>query len=105
MAATTVYGVEIGYNFGSLDDTVSTQIGGDTVEGGTEISDVLSLRLRNGLTNKSGRILYFVSVGYVWGDIETTSNLSTVDFSSQSFEDSDRRGGFSASIGAEHKLS
>ncbi len=98
-----VYGFEVGYNFGSLDDTVSTQIGSDTVRGGTEISNVLSVRLRNGLTNKSGRILYFVSVGYVWGDIETTSSISS-EFASQSFEDSDRRGGFSASIGAEHKL-
>ena len=71
-----------------------------------EISNVLSVRLRNGLTNKSGRIAaYFVSVGHMSGAISKlgTSSISS-EFASQSFEESDRRGGFSASIGAEHKL-
>ncbi|MEM7089885.1 MAG: outer membrane beta-barrel protein [Pseudomonadota bacterium] len=99
-----VYGFEVGYDFGSVEDSVTTQIGTDTVQGGSEVSNVLSIRFRNGLTNPSGRILYFVSFGYVWGDIETTNSI-TSGTTVQSFQDSDRRGGFSASIGAEHKLS
>ncbi|WP_298936576.1 outer membrane beta-barrel protein [uncultured Ruegeria sp.] len=99
-----VYGFEVGYDFGTLDDNVTNQIGGDTVQGSSAISDILSLRIKNGLTNRKGSVLYFVSLGYVWGDIETTSSI-TSGSSRQAFEDSDRRGGFSASIGAEHKLS
>ena len=98
-----VYGFEFGYDFGSLEDSVSTQIGGETVQGGTEISDVLSLRFRNGLTNRSKSVLYFVTVGYVLGDVETTNSIGSGS-TLRSFEDSGRRGGFSASIGAEHQL-
>lgn len=98
-----VYGVELGYDFGSLDDEVSTQIGTSVVNGGSEISDVISIRFRNGLTNPSGRVLYFISVGYVHGDITTTSSI-TSGATTQSFQDKDSRKGFSASIGAEHKL-
>ncbi len=98
-----VYGIELGYDVGNLSDTVSTQIGGDTVTGRTEISDMFYVQLRNGLTNRSGRVLYFVSVGYIWGQVDTTSSISST-FSSQLFEESDRRGGYTASIGAEHKL-
>ena len=98
-----VYGVELGYHFGSLDDEVTSQIGGTTVTGGSEVSDVFSLRFRNGLTNKSGSVLYFVSAGYVRGDVETTSRLATGG-SAQSFSESDSRNGFSVSIGAEHNL-
>lgn len=98
-----IYGVEIGYDFGSLEDDVTTQISGTTVQGGSRISDVLSLRLRNGLTNRSGTVLYFVTVGYVLGDIETTNSIASGS-TLQSFEDSGRRRGFSASIGAEHKF-
>lgn len=99
-----VYGFEVGYEFGSLDDTVSRRIGGVNVQGGTEISDVLAVRFRNGLTNRSGRILYFFSVGYLWGDVETTNSLA-LGPTVQNFSASDRRNGYSASIGAEHKLS
>lgn len=99
-----VYGFELGYDFGSLDDEVMTQIGSTTVTGGSEVSDVLSLRFRNGLTNKSGTVLYFLSVGLVRGDVRTTSSL-TSGASVQSFEDSGHRKGYSASIGAEHSLS
>ena len=98
-----VYGVELAYQFGSLDDDVTTQIGGTTVTGGSEVSDVFSLRFRNGLTNKSGSVLYFVSAGFVRGDVETTSGLTTGGVS-QSFSESDSRNGFSVSIGAEHNL-
>lgn len=99
-----VYGVELGYDFGSLDDEVTTQIGGSTVTGGSEVSDVLSVRFRNGLTNKSGRVLYFLSVGLVRGEVRTTSSISSGS-GVQSFEEKDRRNGFTASIGAEHYLS
>nr|WP_217359567.1 outer membrane beta-barrel protein [Ruegeria arenilitoris] len=98
-----VYGVELGYDTGTIDDLVSTEIGGITATGGSKVSDVLSIRLRNGLTNKSGSVLYFVSVGYVQGDVETTSSLALGPVP-QRFEESDTRGGYSASIGAEHKL-
>lgn len=98
-----VYGFEIGYDFGSLDDDVTTQIGGITVDGGSEVSDVVSIRFRNGLTNKSGTVLYFLSVGYVNGDVETTNSLS-LGPTVQSFAESDSRNGFSASIGAEFNL-
>ncbi|NOC84465.1 outer membrane beta-barrel protein [Ruegeria sp. HKCCD6228] len=98
-----VYGFEVSYDFGSLDDSVRTQISGADVQGGTEVSDVLSLRYRSGLTSRNGRVLYFFSVGYLWGDVETTNNIAT-GTSTQNFAVSDRRGGYTASIGAEHKL-
>ncbi len=98
-----VYGFELGYEFGSLSDDASNQINGQTVTGGSEISDVFSIRLRNGLTNKSGTVLYFVSAGYVNGDINTTSRQA-VQGGSQFFESGGRRSGFTASIGAEHNL-
>ena len=90
-----VYGFELGYDFGSLDDSVSTVVGSETVQGGSEVSDIVTLRFRNGLTNRSGRILYFVSVGYLWGDVETTNSISS-STGTQSFEASDRRNGFLA---------
>lgn len=98
-----VYGFEIGYDFASLSDSDMTQIGGTTVQGGSEISDVVSLRFRNGLTNPSGSVLYFVSVGIVQGEITTTNGISSGG-STQSFEADDRRNGLIASIGAEHQL-
>ncbi|WP_336510117.1 outer membrane protein [Ruegeria lacuscaerulensis] len=98
-----VYGLEIGYEFGSIDDETTALISGTTVTGGSEVSDVLSIRFRNGLTNKSGSILYFVSAGYVRGDIETTNSITT-GATTQSFQESDSRDGFSLSIGAEHYL-
>lgn len=98
-----VYGFEVGYDFGSLDDSVRAQIGSSNVQGEAEISDVLSLRYRSGLTSRNGRVLYFFSVGYLWGDVETTNSI-TSGTSVQSFSASDRRGGYTASIGAEHKL-
>lgn len=98
-----VYGFELGYDFGSLDDEVSTQIGGVDVTGGSEVSDVLSVRFRNGLSNKSGTVLYFLTVGYVQGDVTTTSSI-TSGTAVQSLEDEGSRPGFSASIGAEHRL-
>ncbi|MCX8955041.1 outer membrane beta-barrel protein, partial [Ruegeria sp. NA] len=48
--------------------------------------------------------LYFFSVGYLWGDVETTNSIASAT-SVQNFSVSDRRNGYSASIGAEHKLS
>ena len=99
-----VYGFELGYDFGTLDDDVSTQIGSVTVSGSSEVSDVLSVRFRNGLSNKSGSILYFFTVGYVQGDVKTGSNLA-FGSTTQAFEESDTRNGFSVSIGAEHSLS
>ncbi len=99
-----VYGFELGYDFGTLDDDVMTNVGSTAITGSSEVSDILSVRFRNGLTNKSGTVLYFVTVGYVQGDVTTGSSL-TSGATTQSFEDSDSRSGFSASIGAEHSLS
>ncbi|WP_241484061.1 outer membrane beta-barrel protein [Ruegeria sp. ANG-R] len=98
-----VYGLELGYDFGTLDDSTTNQIGGEQVSGRSAISDVLSIRLRNGLTNRSGSVLYFVTVGYVRGDITTSTSVTDVSGTSR-FESEDRRGGFSASLGAEHQL-
>lgn len=98
-----VYGIELGYDFGTLDDSTSTSIGETVVTGRSAISDVFSVRLKNGLTNPSGNTLYFVTLGYVRGDITTSTSLTDVSTSSR-FEDVDRRQGFSASFGAEHKL-
>ncbi len=98
-----IYGLEIGYEFGSIDDEVTTSVNGVSVTGGSEVSDILSVRFRSGLTNKSGSILYFVSAGYVRGDVETTNSL-TFGSTAQSFQESDSRNGFSVSIGAEHSL-
>ncbi|MES0825889.1 outer membrane protein [Ruegeria sp. SCP11] len=99
-----VYGFELGYDFGTLDDDVMTEIGSVTVTGGSEVSDILSVRFRNGLTNRSGTVLYFITVGYVQGDVTTTSSLAS-GATVQPFEENDTRNGFSASIGAEHSLS
>jgi len=98
-----VYGFEIGYDFGSIEDSVDQLIGSDPVVGSSEVSDVLSFRFRNGLTNSSGRTLYFVTVGYVLADVTTSASIGPTA-TAQSFEESDRRSGISASIGAEHKL-
>ncbi len=98
-----MYGLELGYDYGTLDDSTSTQIGGTLVGARSAISDVFSVRLRNGLTNRSGSILYFVTVGYVRGDITTSTTLADVGGVTR-FEDMDRRQGFSASLGAEHQL-
>lgn len=99
-----VYGLELGYDFGSLEDSVSTQVGSVAVTGSSEISDILSVRFRNGVTNRGGNILYFVSLGYVQGDVTTSNSFGPVS-RIQSFEESDQRGGFSVSVGAEHFLS
>ncbi|WP_299943489.1 outer membrane beta-barrel protein [uncultured Ruegeria sp.] len=98
-----VYGLEVGYDFGTLDGSTSSQIGGTLVSGRSAISDVFSIRLRNGLTNRSRSVLYFVTVGYVRGDITTSASLTDIGGTSR-FEEVDRRQGFSASLGAEHKL-
>ncbi|SDW74659.1 outer membrane immunogenic protein [Ruegeria halocynthiae] len=98
-----VYGLEVGYDFGTLDDSTTSRTGGTEVSGRSAISDVLSIRLRNGLTNRSGSVLYFVTVGYICGDITTSGSLSDASGTSR-FESEDRRQGFSASLGAEHKL-
>ncbi len=98
-----VYGLEVGYDFGTLDGSTSGQIRGTPVSGRSAISDVFSIRLRNGLTNRSKSVLYFVTVGYVRGDITTSASVTEVGGTTR-FEDVDRRQGFSASLGAEHKL-
>lgn len=98
-----VYGIELLYDFGTLDDTASTLVGTTTVDAGSEISDVLSIRFRNGITNRSRSMLYFVTVGYVQGDVKTTTSLTSED-SVMAFEESDSRNGFSASLGAEHRF-
>lgn len=99
-----VYGFEIGYDFVSMDDTVTREISGTTVRGGSEISDIAAVRFKNGLTNPSGSVLYFVTLGLVQGDIKTTSSIAS-SATTTSVENDDRRTGFSASIGAEHQLS
>ncbi len=96
-----VFGFEIGYDFGSLDDSESSQIGGTTVDAGSSVSDVLSIRFRNGITNRSRNLLYFVSFGYSAADV-TTSLALEGGASTQSFEDSSNRSGFTASLGLEH---
>ncbi|EEE37711.1 putative outer membrane protein [Rhodobacteraceae bacterium KLH11] len=98
-----VYGVEIGYDFGTLDDSTTTQIGTAVASGRSAISDVFSLRLKNGLTNRRGNILYFATVGYVRGDITTSASLTELT-GTMRFEEVDRREGFSVSLGAEHQL-
>ncbi len=98
-----VYGIELGYDYGTLDDSTTATIGGAVVSGRSAISDVFSVRLKNGLTNRSGSVLYFATLGYVRGDITTSTSISDPGGSSR-FEDVDRRQGFSASLGAEHKL-
>ncbi len=98
-----VYGLEVGYDFGTLDDSTTSQTPSGQVSGRSAISDVLSIRLRNGLTNRSRSVLYFVTVGYVRGDITTTGSLTDAGGTSR-FESEDRRQGFSASLGAEHRL-
>lgn len=98
-----VYGIEIGYDFGTLDDFSSSQIGSDLVTAGSSISDVLSIRLRNGLSNRSRTVLYFVTLGYVQGDITTSASI-TSGSTVLPFQVQDQRNGFSVSLGAEHQL-
>lgn len=98
-----VYGFEIGYDFASIEDNVTTLVGSETVQGGSEISDILSVRFRSGITNRTGRVLYFYSLGYVQGDVETTNSISSGG-TTRTFQENDRRSGFSASVGAERYL-
>ncbi len=98
-----VYGVELVYDFGTLDDTATSAIGGTTVDARSAISDVFSIRFRNGLTNRSRSVLYFVSVGYVRGDVTTSTTLTSEDALTE-LDDNGNRNGFSASLGAEHRL-
>ncbi len=96
-----VFGFELGYDFGTLDDSVSSPVGSTTIDAGSSVSDVLSIRFRNGITNRSRSILYFVSFGYASADVTTSLDLDS-GLSSRSFEDSGNRGGFTASLGLEH---
>ncbi len=98
-----VYGIEIGYDFGTLEDDVSTLIGGTQVDAYSSISDVFSVRLRSGITNRSRSVLYFATIGYVEGDITTRNTLTAGGIADVS-EDVDNRSGFSASAGVEHRL-
>ncbi|WP_170473859.1 outer membrane protein [Ruegeria arenilitoris] len=98
-----VYGVELTYDFGTLDDTASSLVGGTTVDAQSAISDVFSIRFRNGITNRSRSVLYFFSVGYARGEVTTSSTLTGEDLL-LNLEDTGNRNGFSASLGAEHRL-
>lgn len=97
-----VYGIEIGFDPGELSDSSTAQFLGTTVTAESSIEDVFSLRLRSGLTNRRRTVLYFASVGYVRGDITTSSTIEAA--TTQVFRDRDSRGGFSVSVGAEHQL-
>jgi len=98
-----VYGLEVMYDFGTLDDSVTSQIGGTTVDASSSISDVLSIRFKSGLTNRSRSVLYFFTLGYVRGDVTTSTTLTSED-AVTAFEDSGNRNGYSASLGAEYRL-
>lgn len=98
-----VYGFELGYDWSGLDDDVVTDIAGTVVRGGSEINNVMSVRFKNGLTNPSGTVLYFLTLGLIYGDITTTNSI-TSGGTTQSFDNTDSRNGFTASIGAEHQL-
>ncbi len=100
-----IYGLELGYDFGTFDDSSETAVGLTGVQSGSEISDVFSVRLRGGLTNRSGRVLYFASIGYVEADITTTAVLTPFFGPEQDFGVTDSRSGYSASVGAEYQIS
>ncbi|WP_424832769.1 outer membrane protein [Ruegeria sp.] len=98
-----VYGLEVGYDFGTLEDSASTRVTGIPVQAESSISDVFSVRLRSGISNRSRSVLYFATLGYVTGDIGTQATLPGGGPLSR-FQESDRRNGYSASLGAEHRL-
>ncbi len=99
-----VYGFELGFDLAGLEDSTTGPAFGRTLGGKSEVTDIFSLRFRSGITNRSGKTLYFGSVGYVNGGVETTL-LGAGSGSSSSMEESDRRNGFLLSLGAEHQLS
>ncbi|GGH23536.1 outer membrane immunogenic protein [Cribrihabitans marinus] len=56
-----VYGIELGYETGEISDSLSD----GTYTASSELDDVLSLRLKSGITDKSNRMLFYGSVAYV----------------------------------------
>ncbi|MGI9369645.1 MAG: outer membrane protein [Ruegeria sp.] len=97
------YGVELSYDFASIEDSVSRQFGSANVGGRSEITDLFGFRFRSGLTNRKRSTLYFASIGYVNGNVKTAAG-TTDGLSSNVTEKSDRRNGLLLSIGAEHQL-
>ncbi|MCL6283802.1 outer membrane beta-barrel protein [Ruegeria sp. 2012CJ41-6] len=98
-----VYGFEVGYDIADIKDSVTGEILGATLEGRSEIKDMFTLRFKGGITNRSGRTLYFSSIGYVNSKVETGLD-SSVGGGTLSGESDDRRNGYAIGVGVEHKL-
>ncbi|MEX0351248.1 MAG: outer membrane protein [Paracoccaceae bacterium] len=94
-----VYGFEVGYDLADIEDSVSGVALGIPGEGRSKIKDMFALRFKGGITNRSGRTLYFSSIGYVNSKVET--GLTGGGLSS---DVDDRRDGYALGLGVEHKL-
>lgn len=94
-----VYGVELGYDGGSIEDDFSTA----THNAAVELNGALSLRLRSGFTNESRNTWFYGMLGYTRGDfdyrVSGTAGGDTINLDSGF--DSD---GWSAGLGAERML-
>ncbi|MDP5218622.1 outer membrane beta-barrel protein [Ruegeria sp. 2205SS24-7] len=98
-----VYGFEVGYDVASIEDSVTGDALGATLEGRSEIKDMFALRFKGGITNRSGRTLYFSSIGYVNSEVETSIDSSAGGGTLSGASD-DRRDGYAIGVGVEHKL-
>ncbi|MFA3918554.1 outer membrane protein [Ruegeria hyattellae] len=98
-----VYGFEVGYDVADIEDSVTGDVLGTTLEGRSEIKDMFTLRFKGGITNRSGRTLYFSSIGYVNSKVETGLD-SSAGGGAFAGESDDRRNGYAIGLGVEHKL-
>ncbi|MFD3191199.1 outer membrane protein [Sedimentitalea sp. HM32M-2] len=65
-ARSFVYGVELGYDAGKADDSLATA----THTASVSLNNVLSLRLKSGLTNAARNTLFYGILGYARGDFD-----------------------------------
>lgn len=95
-----VYGFELGYDAGSVDDSFSA----NGYDASSEMNGLLGLRVKLGRTNVSRQTLFYGIVGYVRGDFDYTVAGST-GADAIALNTSDDLDGYSLGLGVEHKLS
>lgn len=94
-----VYGVELGYDAGKADDSFVSN--GYTAS--VDMNHVLGLRLKSGVTNKTGDTLFYGILGYVRGDFDYAVN-GTAGGDAIDLDTSFKTDGFSVGVGVEHML-
>lgn len=94
-----VYGVELGYDGGGIEDSFTS----NGYAAKSELNDLLGLRLKLGRTDISRQTLFYGILGYVRGDFDYSVAGATGGdaIALQSQDDYD---GFSVGLGVEHRL-